>query len=193
MGSKAAVPAAVTEDRIMRTLSLAVASAALVFASSVNASPRHDWARVVRAEPIVESYRVPVSHEVCRAEPVTVVERGHRRSDNRGPALLGAVIGGVIGNQFGKGSGRDAATAAGAVIGYKAVRSDQKRHDVYYGGGSYTTYHDVCHVETRYVHEQRVVGYDVTYRYRGSIYRTRTDHHPGDRIRVRSDVRAVRY
>ncbi|HRQ66072.1 MAG TPA: glycine zipper 2TM domain-containing protein [Xanthomonadaceae bacterium] len=177
----------------MRIASLAIASAALVFASGVDASPRYDWARVVRAEPIVETYRVPVSHEVCRSEPVTVVERGYRRSDNRGPALLGAVVGGVIGNQFGKGSGRDAATAAGAVIGYQAVRSEQKRHDVHYGGGSYTTYRDACRIETHYQTEQRVVGYDVTYRYRGSLYRTRTDHHPGDRIRVRSDVRAVRY
>jgi uncharacterized protein YcfJ len=177
----------------MRILSLAIATATLVFASGVHASPRYDWARVVRAEPIVETYRVPVSHEVCRSEPVTVVDRGYRRSDNRSPALLGAVIGGVIGNQFGKGSGRDAATAAGAVIGYQAVRSDQKRHDVYYSGGSYTTYRDSCRIETHYQTEQRVVGYDVTYRYRGGLYRTRTDHHPGDRIRVRSDVRAVRY
>lgn len=177
----------------MRMPILAITTAALVFASGVNASPRYDWARVVRAEPIVETYRVPVSQEVCRSEPVTVVERGHRRSDNRAPALLGAVVGGVVGNQFGKGSGRDAATAAGAVIGYQVVRSEQKRNDRYYGGRSYTTYRDSCRVETHYVTEERIVGYDVTYRYRGGLYRTRTDHHPGDRIRVRSDVRAVGY
>lgn len=177
----------------MRTLSLAIATAGLVFASGVNASPRSEWARVLRADPIVEAYRVPVSQEVCHAQPVTVVERGSRRSDNRAPALIGAVIGGVIGNQFGKGSGRDAATAAGAVLGYQAVRNDQKRHDVYYGGGTYTTYQDVCRIETRYVTEQRVVGYDVTYRHRGELHRVRTDHRPGDRIRVASSSRSVRY
>jgi hypothetical protein len=32
--------------------------------------------------------------------------------------VLGAVIGGVIGSQIGSGSGRDAATIAGALIGY---------------------------------------------------------------------------
>jgi hypothetical protein len=32
--------------------------------------------------------------------------------------ILGAVVGGVIGSQVGSGSGRDAATIAGALIGY---------------------------------------------------------------------------
>ena len=36
--------------------------------------------------------------------------------------------------------------------------------------------------------DARVVGYDVTYEYMGRQFRTRTDHHPGDRIRVRVDV-----
>jgi hypothetical protein len=32
--------------------------------------------------------------------------------------ILGAIVGGVIGSQVGSGSGRDAATVAGALIGY---------------------------------------------------------------------------
>lgn len=32
--------------------------------------------------------------------------------------VLGAIVGGVIGSQIGSGSGRDAATVAGALIGY---------------------------------------------------------------------------
>lgn len=32
--------------------------------------------------------------------------------------ILGAIVGGVIGSQVGSGSGRDAATIAGALIGY---------------------------------------------------------------------------
>ena len=41
-----------------------------------------------------------------------------------------------------------------------------------------------------YATEQRSVNaYDVTYEYAGKTYRTRTDHNPGDRIRVRVDVR----
>jgi uncharacterized protein YcfJ len=35
-----------------------------------------------------------------------------------------------------------------------------------------------------------VSAYDVTYEYAGQQYTTRTNYHPGDRIRVRVDVRA---
>ena len=38
------------------------------------------------------------------------------------------------------------------------------------------------------VRDHRVHGYEVTYRYRGEVYRTTTDYHPGDRIRIRVDV-----
>ena len=37
--------------------------------------------------------------------------------------ILGAVVGGVIGSQIGSGSGRDAATVAGALIGYNWVEN----------------------------------------------------------------------
>ena len=40
-----------------------------------------------------------------------------------------------------------------------------------------------------YVNDGRVTGYDVTYEYAGRQFVTRTDYHPGDRIRVRVDVR----
>ena len=36
--------------------------------------------------------------------------------------------------------------------------------------------------------DERLAGYDVTYEYANRTYRTRTDYHPGDRIRVRVDV-----
>ena len=40
-----------------------------------------------------------------------------------------------------------------------------------------------------YYGDGRVSGYDVTYEYGNRTYHTRTDHHPGDRIRIRVDVR----
>jgi hypothetical protein len=36
--------------------------------------------------------------------------------------------------------------------------------------------------------DERLQGYDVTYEYANRTYRTRTNYHPGDRIRVRVDV-----
>jgi uncharacterized protein YcfJ len=36
----------------------------------------------------------------------------------------------------------------------------------------------------RYHTERRLIGYRVKYRYRGDIYVTRMDYHPGKRIRI---------
>jgi uncharacterized protein YcfJ len=174
----------------MRTLPISLLSATVLFSSAAFAQPAHDWARVVRVEPVVVYQQVPVTERFCEVEPVTVVER--RRSDDRAAAVLGAIVGGVIGNQFGRGDGRDAATAAGALLGYHAVRDSQRRYDRRYGG-RYVEHRQVCRNETFYRTEERIVGYDVTYRYHGRLYTTRMNHHPGDRIRVMADVRPVGY
>jgi uncharacterized protein YcfJ len=184
----------------LRVLTLGATAFALVFASAASAGGRyqhgaHEYARVVEVRPIIESYRQPVSSEQCWSEPVTYREpvRYAGGSRDRAPAILGGIIGGAIGNQFGSGRGRDAATVAGAALGYAAVRDSQRHRGGYVGGREYTRYEDRCRVVTDYRHEDRVVGYDVAYRYNGRTHWTRTDYHPGDRIRVEVDVRPVRY
>jgi len=42
-----------------------------------------------------------------------------------------------------------------------------------------------CRTETNWRSTDRVLGYDVTYRYGGREYTTQMDHDPGDRLRVR--------
>ena len=42
-----------------------------------------------------------------------------------------------------------------------------------------------CRTETNYRDTDRVLGFEVTYRYGGREYTTRMDHDPGDRMRVR--------
>lgn len=107
--------------------------------------------------------------------------------------LLGGLVGAALGSKVGGGSARYATAAVGSMVGSMAGREiyegtqrqrqearvtvcDPVRDDVREAG-----YGDV---------QDDVVGYDVTYRYGGREYTTRTDHHPGDRIRVRVDVRA---
>jgi uncharacterized protein YcfJ len=145
------------------------------------AGPQFDYAEVVRVDPIIQSYDRPVQRDQCWREPVRY----------RTPAILGAIVGGVIGSQFGSGSGRDAATAAGALLGYSSVRDDQRRYGggYYTGGREYTRYEQRCATNTEYFREEQVTGYDVTYRYQGRIFTTVTDYHPGERIRVAVDVR----
>jgi len=157
-------------------------------------APEWDVADVVSVDPIVEHIREPIDRQVCWNEPVTYREPVRRGRRSNSGAVLGAIIGGVVGNQFGSGHGRDAATAAGAALGYSVARDEQRRND--YRNGRYAeriveTEEERCRIETDYQDEERVVGYDVAYRYNGRVYHMRTDSHPGDTVRVRVDVAAV--
>ena len=157
-----------------------------------------EFARVVAVDPIIETFRTPVEQEACWNEPVRYRERehyGHGGHSGVAP-VLGAVVGGVIGNQFGRGRGRDAATVAGAALGYAIARDDQRRYHHGHRGGyrERVVYRDErhCRIDRSYREEQRVTGYDVSYRYHGRIYHTVTDYHPGDTIQVSVSVSAVR-
>ncbi len=157
---------------------------------------RYDTGTVLSVDPIIETIEVPVEREDCWREPVRyrepVVYRSHYRERDRAPAVLGAIVGGVIGNQFGSGRGRDAATVAGAALGYAAVRDGQRHGGYRYASREIVREEQRCAVRTDYDVEERVTGYEVTYLYRGETYRTTTDYHPGDRIELVVDVRPAR-
>lgn len=107
--------------------------------------------------------------------------------------VIGGIAGAVLGSKIGDGSGRYVGTAVGSMVGGMAGRSiydnTQRNRQVRRGtvrvcdpepvNGGYNGYGD----------DGRVTGYDVTYEYANRTYRTRTSYHPGDRIRVRVDVR----
>lgn len=176
--------------RTLLTLALATGLASAGAASAQRYyAPEYDYARVVDVDPIVDYDRRPVSREVCYEEPVRYRSGGYYRRDSATPTIAGAIIGGAIGNQFGSGSGRDAATVAGALLGGSIGRDQGRYYDRY---DRYpATYRGVerrCRIETAYTgSRERVVGYDVTYRYNGRLYHTRTATHPGRRIRVAVD------
>ena len=189
------------KSRIARLSASLIAAMALAAAGTASAQyrddyydgdryyePQYDYAEVISVDPIIDSGSRPVSRDECWREPVVVRERGYYRDRDRGGAIFAGIVGGVIGNQFGHGHGRDAATAAGALLGYNMARDSQRRYGGYYGGRTYHTYEQRCATRTDYVRDERVTGYDVTYRYQGRTYHTVTDYHPGDRIRVEVNV-----
>jgi len=151
--------------------------------SAVNADHNRrqfDYARVTDARPIYETVtrRVPV--EKCWVETVRV---DHHR--NEGATLVGGLIGAAIGHNLGHGKRHQGArTVAGGVIGASIANSASKNTHR-------SEYRDIKRCDTHYDVEryQELIGYDVTYRYHGETYRTRTDSHPGDRIRVAVSVR----
>ena len=122
--------------------------------------------------------------------------------DNRGneanrtvATVIGGIAGAVLGSKIGDGSGRYVGTAVGSMVGGMAGRSiydsSQRNRQVERRGTVRVC--DPVPVTSRdgyYGDDERLSGYDVTYEYANRTYHTRTNYHPGDRIRVRVDVRA---
>jgi uncharacterized protein YcfJ len=145
------------------------------------------WAKVIDARPVFKTVRHPVDQQVCWDEQVL---RREPRARSAAPIILGSIIGGVIGNQFGGGSGKVAMTAAGAALGGSIAADASYRRNP---DGYYAVTESRCAIETDWRTEQRVVAWDVTYKYRGEIYQTRMRDEPGDRIRVRVQVDPLGY
>ena len=137
---------------------------------------------MLRTDPVYETYR-SAPREECYDEPVRYQEPDG--GDPTGGTVLGAIIGGVLGNQVGSGSGRTAATVAGAVVGGAVGRNIDKNNGP---GRTYEGTQQRCQVVDGGYQDRRIVGFDVEYRYRGEVYMSRLDYHPGDRLRVRVSV-----
>ncbi|HZD52065.1 MAG TPA: glycine zipper 2TM domain-containing protein [Woeseiaceae bacterium] len=172
---------------------LSGAAAALVLASGASLADGHtrhgavyDYARVLNVEPNVHYVTVRTPVRECWEETrYYTVDR--RPPGNPAGTLVGAVIGGVIGHQFGSGHGNDAATVAGVLTG-AAIGSEAGRRD-YYETTEYAR--PVRRCETRYTthEEERIDSYRVIYTYNGRKYATDTPFDPGERLRIRVDVR----
>lgn len=146
---------------------------------------KRDYAKVVSSQPIYQQVAVNRPQQECWTETVAY-ERDHG-SKSATPMLLGAVIGGAIGHAVGK-HDRRSGTAIGAVLGGSIGHDIGKR-----GGQKSVEYRDEERCETRTVthYEDRLMGYDVTYRYHGETYQTRMDRDPGKRIPVLVNVTPI--
>ena len=170
------------------TATLATAAAMMVMAGPAMADS-YDYAKVISSEPIIRyvTFTRPVRECWQDTEYYTV---NHRAPGERGGALIGAVLGGVIGHQFGSGRGNDAATVAGTLIG-AAIGSEsaRERYNGPYGATQYSRPVQRCESRLEEFQEERIDGYRVVYRYHGQRYMTEMPYDPGNRIRVRVDVR----
>lgn len=105
--------------------------------------------------------------------------------------VIGGLVGAAIGSQVGGGSARYATAAIGSMVGGMAGRQiyEAGQRERYAGRtGTVRVCDPVPYGSNTRVSDNRVAGYDVTYEYAGRQFHTRTDYHPGDRIRVRVDV-----
>ncbi|HWS26981.1 MAG TPA: glycine zipper 2TM domain-containing protein [Xanthomonadales bacterium] len=153
-----------------------------------------DFARVVNSQPVYDEVSVAQAREVCWNEPTPYVEPTYAYHDSRSaaPEIVGGIIGGLIGNQFGHGDGRAAATIAGVALGASVAHNNDRSR--YYGTGQRyagTVDQRRCEVREEYRPQRQVVGYDVTYDYKGTIGHTFSPRPPGTEIRVRISVEPV--
>ncbi|SDZ89855.1 glycine zipper 2TM domain-containing protein [Microbulbifer marinus] len=144
----------------------------------------YDFARVTAVTPIYTDVQVRTPRTECWDQQVAYQQPGSPAG-----AVIGGLIGAAIGNKAG-GHGRHyrrhhrgASTVAGAAVG-ALVGSQISRANA---PVQYVT-EQRCQVVDDFTTRRELVGYDVRYRYNGREYLTRTDQHPGDRIRVRVDV-----
>jgi uncharacterized protein YcfJ len=115
--------------------------------------------------------------------------------------VIGGLLGAAVGSQVGGGSARYATAAIGSMVGGMAGRQvyENSRRTRYprtgvvqvcdpvpVGYGSNNGYNNG---NGYYAGNGGVSAYDVTYQYGGRNYTTRTNYNPGNRIRVRVDVR----
>ena len=77
-----------------------------------------DSAKVVSTRPIVENLYAPAAS--CQH----YTDNRNLNNTRADQALLGAALGGLAGSQAGRGRGKDAAAAAGAILGSKLLSGD---------------------------------------------------------------------
>ena len=142
-----------------------------------------DSARVIWAKPIYET--VEVSRPVRECWTERVVHRGRRANSYTG-TIAGGIIGGVVGNRIGRGDGRTVLTVAGSLLGASIGHDLSAR-----SGRPRVSREERCEVVEHYEEQEQIVGYRVKYRYNGQTFVTRTQEHPGQRLRIRVKVNPV--
>ncbi len=153
------------------------------------AGTSYDRAPVVAVEPVYEIVTHTVPREQCYEQNVAYREPTSRRSF-AGP-IVGAIIGGVIGNALGHHHhDKEVATVVGALVG-GSIGAGVARRNRYHDAPVSYRIEEVCNVVQEVREEQRLAGYDVTYRYGNRTYTTRMQRHPGDSVRVRVRVTPV--
>ena len=120
-----------------------------------------DYAHVARVDRVVTTATEPTAHEECWNEPHREYHPGTTyRREQVEPMVVTTVNG----------------------------RETVVRSQVVEQGGYYTTgYEQKCRTLTDYDTQQRDIGYDVVFSYRGQDYHERMSHDPGTRVRIRVD------
>lgn len=153
----------------------------------------YEYATVIDAEPIVKTVRVTTPREECWEENVVYRGSYERGGNDAVGTVLGGVVGGAIGNAVGhKKSNKQVGAVVGAVLGATLGNAiSQNAHASRPAGRDEYGVEEVCRVVNDYHEEERIMGYNVRYRYNNETFSTRMNRDPGDTIKIRLAVSPV--
>lgn len=161
-------------------------------ASHAEDNEYYDDAQVVSAEPVYADVARDVPQRECRVERVRHASQPARTHRSATGTIVGTMVGAAIGNQIGRDKhGRKIGRVAGAILGASIGHDISRHHGEYPGNHVEYSEEERCETQYNVVHEEALVGYNVAYRYHGRLYHTRTQQHPGRRIKVAVEVRPV--
>ena len=172
----------IADKLLLRIIVGFVVAAGVINAYGYTSNSNLVEAPVVSAYPVYKTVEINNPVQQCWEEAVSVPRNSYR---SRTPEILGAIVGAGVGRLFGSGRGQDVATVAGAVLG-GSIGRDQKNK--YNQKNASVRYEERCRMVDNFHHEERLDGYDVTYEYDGTTYRTHTRSDPGKTITVSISV-----
>jgi uncharacterized protein YcfJ len=153
--------------------------------------PHHnnsDWAKVTDVDPITHTVEYRTPHKKCWNER-SHYQQPRQKNNSMTVTIMGGIIGGALGNAVGHSKkNKQVGAVVGSILGASVGHSLSDTNS--YNRHSNTSYYNSkrCTVEDKIRYKEEIIGYRVSYRYRGNEYRARMNHHPGKRLKVRVSV-----
>ncbi|TCP11348.1 uncharacterized protein YcfJ [Crenobacter luteus] len=144
---------------------------------AVHALSYTDYATVIRSEPVYEQIQTPCAATGAQAAGGL----GGLVTAENGGAVIGGLLGGLAGNQVGGGSGKKVATVVGAIGGAMVGRQIGQQM----GGAAPAA--PSCQPTL----QRQLVGYAVTYDWRGQRETVTLPADPGKRLELRVSAEPV--
>ena len=167
---------------------LAISTAGL--AKIALATTTYEEVAVLSSTPIYHTVEVNTPKRECWEEEVARHDRRRDNNDSATPEIFGAVIGGALGNAVGHSTTN---SKVGTVVG--AVLGGTIAHDIDNANHEHDTVStqtvEKCRTVSSVRQEDKLVGYDVRYRYNGVEQTIRMDRDPGDKLRMRVNAEPV--
>ena len=175
-------------------MKLLLTSALLFLAASPSVQAHHDRsyyennqhnrgvikAKVINSTPIYKYVTLRKPQTYC--EPA-VIRKTNRPYHESGAAIVGGIVGGVIGHTTSNNRHKGLGTIVGAVIGSSLAHNLERVHNN--DSGSYQVQQQNCVATYKKSSKVRILdGYNVTYRSKGTLYRTFMPDKPNKYIRI---------